>query len=101
MIIAGHARLKAVTELGHTEVDVIVKDKLTKKQEQKYRLLDNKISEMAKNNDDNIKIELEELQDQELNNLYKDLEITTDDEKEKETREDDVPTVGSLGIIKR
>ena len=64
---------------------MIVKDKLTKKQEQKYRLLDNKITELATSNIDNIKLELEELEDLELNELYPEIdlnEIELDEENE-------------------
>jgi len=84
------------------EVEVIKKDKLTKKQEQKYRLLDNKISELATNQIDNIKIELDELQDSELNSLYADLNIETDEELDREEIEDNIPEIPkAMGIIKR
>lgn len=95
IIIAGHGRLKALQELvsewhkEFQEVEVIVKDKLTKKQEQKYRLLDNKITELATSNIDNIKLELEELEDLELNELYPDIEIN--EIELDEANEDSVP----------
>lgn len=47
VVLAGHTRLKAVKELGWTQVEVIVKDNLTDEQKKKYRILDNKTSEYA------------------------------------------------------
>lgn len=108
IVIAGHWRLQALIELtkegnnDYLEVDVIVKDKLTKKQEQKYRLLDNKIAELAINQIDNINIELEELQDEELNSLYSDIDIQTDEEEAREEIEDNIPEIPkAMGIINK
>jgi DNA modification methylase len=95
IVIAGHWRLLALKELAeewnkdYLEVEVIKKDKLTKKQEQKYRLLDNKISELATSNPDNIKLELEELEDLELNELYPEIDLK--EIELDEANEDTVP----------
>ena len=52
-------------------------------------MLDNKLAELAEDNIENIKLELEELQDMELNELYNiDIEdIDFDDIKSNEDRE--------------
>lgn len=47
VILAGHTRYKAILRLGHREVMVIVKEGLTEEQKRKYRLLDNKVGELA------------------------------------------------------
>lgn len=47
VIIAGHTRLKAAKKLGHTEVPVVVADKLTKAQADALRIVDNKTGEMS------------------------------------------------------
>lgn len=47
VILAGHTRLKAVARLGWQEVQVAVIDGMTDDQKRKYRLLDNKTSELA------------------------------------------------------
>lgn len=47
VILAGHTRWKALKKLGRTECECIVKDGLTEEQKRKYRLLDNKTSELV------------------------------------------------------
>lgn len=73
IIVAWHWRYEASKKLWLNKVPVIKAENLTEKQIKKYRLLDNKITELAEDNIENIKIELEELQDLELNELYIDL----------------------------
>jgi len=85
--------------LDYEYVDVIVKDKLSEKQIRKYRLLDNKIAELAEDNIENIRLELEELEDPELNELY-DFEIETLD-PDKEAIEDTVPEVSDNIIVEK
>ena len=70
IIIAGHGRVEAAKRLWLKEIPVVQKDNLSPAQVRKYRLLDNKISELAKDNEENIKMELLELADLELNQLY-------------------------------
>ncbi len=70
IIIAGHWRLEAAKKLWLEEVPVVEKNDLTPAQVKKYRLLDNKIAELAEDNEENIKMELLELQDPQLNELY-------------------------------
>ena len=47
VILAGHTRLKAVARLGWETVQVAVIDGMTEEQKRKYRLLDNKVGEIA------------------------------------------------------
>lgn len=47
VVLAGHTRLKAMQRLGWTECEVQVEDDLSEEQKRKYRLLDNKMSELA------------------------------------------------------
>jgi len=76
VLIAGHWRLEACKQLWFKEVPCIVKNNLTEAQTRKYRLLDNKIAELSTDNIENINFELEELQDQNLIELYFDEDIT-------------------------
>lgn len=70
VIIAGHGRLLAAKKLGMTDVPCILVDDLTEDQIKKYRLMDNRTAELSMDNMENIKMELEELNDEQLNNLY-------------------------------
>ena len=47
VILAGHTRYKALQKLGYETADVLVKSGMTEEQKKKYRLLDNKTSELA------------------------------------------------------
>ena len=93
ILIAWHWRLEASTKLWLETVPCIVADDLTDKQIKKYRLLDNRLAELAEDNIENIKLELEELQDMELNELFlditkdNDIDINFDDIKSNEDRE--------------
>ncbi len=92
VIIAGHGRLLASQKLGLKRVPCIIKDKLSEKEVREYRLLDNRIAEMATNNIENITIELEALQSDWINDIYKDIvPVLTDEQSDKELEEDIVP----------
>lgn len=60
-IINGHTRLKAAKKLGLDTVPVIVADDLTEAQKKAFRLVDNKVSEIAEWDIEKLDIELEEL----------------------------------------
>ena len=47
VILAGHTRYKALKKLGYETADVLVKFGMTEEKKKKYRLLDNKTSELA------------------------------------------------------
>lgn len=70
IIIAWHGRLLAAKKLWLEKVPVVIKENLTDIQIKKYRLLDNKIAELAEDNKENIKIELEMINDVELFELF-------------------------------
>lgn len=91
-IIAGHGRLEAAKKLGLDRVPCIVKDDLSESQIREYRLLDNRIAEMATNNIENIRLELEALNLDWMNELYADIvEVQSVEALERETIEDDAP----------
>jgi hypothetical protein len=70
VIIAWHGRLAALKKMWIIEIPVIKKLDLDIRKTKRYRLLDNKLAELATDNKENIKIELEELDDIQLNDLY-------------------------------
>lgn len=63
VIINGHTRVKAMTELGRETIPAIVVDHLTPEQEAALRIADNKTGEIAKWNMDLLKSELQALKD--------------------------------------
>ena len=48
VILAGHTRYRALTEMGWDECDVVIVSGLSEEQRKKYRLYDNKAGELAK-----------------------------------------------------
>ncbi|MBR2714450.1 MAG: ParB N-terminal domain-containing protein, partial [Kiritimatiellae bacterium] len=48
VIINGHTRVKAMTQMGKTTIPAIVVDYLTKEQEDALRIADNRTGEVAK-----------------------------------------------------
>jgi ParB family transcriptional regulator, chromosome partitioning protein len=64
VIITGHTRYQALTQLGYTDIKVIEVD-LTDQEAKQYRIIDNKVGEIAGWTDDLV-IELKEIDDQEL-----------------------------------
>lgn len=97
-IIWWHWRLEAIKQLWWNEAPCVYIKDLTDKQIRKLRLLDNKLAELSEDNIENIKFELEELQDMELNELY-DLWLTTDEEAKREEIEDNIPEIDENNII--
>lgn len=60
VIITGHARYKALTQLDRKEVDCVIA-KLDKKQAKEYRIADNKIAELSSWDVDALKLEVREI----------------------------------------
>jgi hypothetical protein len=56
-------------------VPVIKYTDLTEPQKKKYRILDNKLADLAEWNIENLKIELAEINDPGLNELFDDLDL--------------------------
>jgi site-specific DNA-methyltransferase (adenine-specific) len=59
-------------KLGLKKVPCVVADELTESQIKRYRILDNKLNE-SEWDIDNLKVELEDLNDDELNGMFEDL----------------------------
>lgn len=93
VILAGHTRYKALKRLNYTHVDCVVNAGLTEEQKRKYRLLDNKTSELAEWDFDLLADELDGLD-------FGDLDLDWgigEDEENKEVIEDEPPEVGDEG----
>lgn len=61
VIVAGHTRYKAAKKLGITTVPVVLASELTPEQVKKYRILDNKLNELATWNFDLLNAEIADL----------------------------------------
>lgn len=67
---------------------------LTEEQKKKYRILDNRLGDLAEYDLDNLKEELKEIDDKWLMDMFKDMDLGLDEEEEwDEDTEDDVPEV--------
>lgn len=73
-IIAGHARYKALLELGFTEADCIVSD-MSDTKAKEYRIADNKIHEATKWNEQELILEIKELDQEIMQTYFDDIEI--------------------------
>ena len=92
VIINGHTRLKAAHKLGLKQVPCIVADDLTPEQVKAFRLADNKTSELAEWDIDELDIELGEIQDIDMYAFGFDIEIDDMDEATG-VKEDEAPEV--------
>ena len=63
VLITGHTRLKAAKELGMEEIPCIIADDLTEEQINAFRLVDNKVSEIAEWDYSLLDEEIEKLKD--------------------------------------
>lgn len=61
VLVAGHGRVLAAKKLGMKEVPCVEVGDLTPTQIRRLRLLDNKIAELGKEHEENVRIEIEEL----------------------------------------
>lgn len=75
-ILVGHTRHRAATELGLTEVPVIVATGLTADQEKEYRLIDNKTGEMTSWDLQALQLELREFDKVILDTYFPELDLS-------------------------
>lgn len=91
IILAGHGRLLAAKKLKLKEVPVIQYTDLTEDQKKKYRLLDNRLADLSEYDLENLKIELQELNDERMNDLFSEFDLKLEEEEWKEEIEDEAP----------
>lgn len=61
VIVTGHARYKALLQLGYEEINVIMVDHLTDKKIKEYRIADNKTHELTMWNNEDLVLEMREI----------------------------------------
>lgn len=95
-IIAGHGRVIASEKLKLESIPCVIASNLTPKQIRRYRLLDNRISEMGGGYDmDILQMEIDDIGDDDLYWLFEiDIEII-----EGKTNPDDLPEVDEKNIV--
>lgn len=69
ILIIGHGRLEAAKKLGLKKIPTVVMEDLTENQIKRLRILDNKLNE-SERDIDNLKLELEAIDDQELWDMF-------------------------------
>lgn len=103
VVIIGHGRLEAAKQLAYTEVPTVQLDNLTEEQTRRLRLLDNRLSDLAEYDIDNIMFELDDLDDPELNALFKDIipdeELPEEEEGSGDHEEKPEKTLEDLVIV--
>ena len=92
VILAGHGRLEGAKKLKMKTVPVIQYTDLTEEQKKKYRILDNRLGDLAEYDLDALKEELAEINDGWMTELFDEYELGMDEEWNEET-EDDVPVI--------
>ena len=88
VIVEGHGRFIALTELGYDEVEVIHLDHLTDQQRRQYMLIHNQTTMNSGWDDDLLRIELDDI-DIDMTDFGFDLD--EEDDEPIEVQEDDVP----------
>ena len=91
VILAGHWRLAAAKKLKLKEVPVIQYTDLTEEQKKKYRLLDNRLADLSEYDLENLRLELQELNDEWMNDLFSEFDLKLEEEEWKEEIEDEAP----------
>lgn len=94
VILAWHWRLEAAKRAKLKEVPVIKYTDLTEEQKKKYRILDNRLGDLAEYDLDALREELSDLGESRLNDMFNEYDLGLDDEdKRDEETEDDAPEV--------
>ena len=91
IILAWHWRLAAAKKLKLKEVPVIQYTDLTEEQKKKYRLLDNRLADLSEYDLENLRLELQELNDERLNGLFEEFDLKLEEEERNEEIEDEAP----------
>lgn len=91
VILAWHWRLAAAKKLKLKEVPVIQYTDLTEEQKKKYRLLDNRLADLSEYDLENLKLELQELNDERMNDLFSEFDLKLEEEEWNEEIEDEAP----------
>ena len=99
IILAGHWRLAAAKKLKLKEVPVIQYTDLTEDQKKKYRLLDNRLADLSEYDLENLKLELQELNDEWMNDLFSEFDLQLEEEEWNEEIEDEAPAVQPDPIV--
>ena len=99
IILAWHWRLAAAKKLKLKEVPIIQYTDLTEDQKKKYRLLDNRLADLSEYDLENLKLELQELNDERLNGLFEEFDLKLQEEERDEDKEDEVPAVQPDPIV--
>ena len=99
IILAWHWRLAAAKKLKLKEVPIIQYTDLTEDQKKKYRLLDNRLADLSDYDLENLKLELQELNDEWMNDLFSEFDLQLEEEERDEDKEDEVPAVQPDPIV--
>ncbi len=99
VVVVGHGRLLAAMEMGIEEVPCVIADDLTEEQVRKYRLLDNKLSDLGEYDMEAVQMEIELLNDLELATLF-DIDLTPENEVNEE-EEDTVPEDPKIIVVEK
>ena len=99
VILAGHWRLAAAKKLKLKEVPVIQYTDLTEDQKKKYRLLDNRLADLSEYDLENLKLELQELNDEWMNDLFSEFDLQLEEEEWNKEIEDEAPPVPEAPIV--
>lgn len=100
IILAWHGRLLASKKLVFKTVPVIQYFGLTEIQKKKFRILDNRIWDFWKYNIENLEIELKDIWDEFLNELFKDFDLNLWEIIDyDESTEDEIPQIDDSEII--
>lgn len=82
VIVVGHTRYKAALQLGLKQVPVVTAEKLNSEQLTAYRLLDNRLNEIAEWDNDLLQAELALLENFSFENFNVDFDFASDDDEE-------------------
>jgi len=108
-IIAGHGRLLAAKKLGLKKVPILRAEHLTPAQVKAYRIADNKLTELGEWDSELLRIELEELREEEFDLELTGFDLGEIDElleglnflEEQEEKQDDVPEATDIPPFSR